>query len=91
MDSVMAVKVLQDCITNLDELLSDLNVSNPTYRTAFDVGENPVIFFVSQVMGRNPMFYAEPIGENVRFDISKIRQLRIEVENLKASIQEIDS
>lgn len=32
----------------LNDLLRDLNVSNPEYRIAFDIGQNPVIETISR-------------------------------------------
>lgn len=85
-------KVIDECILALSDLLGDLNVSNPTYKRAMDVGNNPVISFVSQVIGRNPLYYAEPVGDPigtyVRFDIPKIRALQNELEEFKANLKD---
>lgn len=73
----------------LDELLQDLRVSNPEYRTAFDVGDNPVIQTLAQKMGFNPMYFAEPTERGVVFDLKKLSNLRKELETRHADALQI--
>jgi hypothetical protein len=60
----------------LDELLSDLRVSNPEYRSAFDVGSNPVIETLTKVVDHVPTYYALPTTRGVTFDMKKLEDLR---------------
>lgn len=70
-------------ISLLDELLSDLLVSNPEYRRALDIGNNPIIQTLSHELGRNPMYYALPTVRGVTFDLNKLMAMKEELVLMK--------
>ncbi|MEK8210307.1 hypothetical protein NST41_32450 [Paenibacillus sp. FSL L8-0696] len=75
-------------ISLLDELVSDLLVSNPEYRIAGDIGDNPIVNTLSREVGHNPMYYALPTKRGVTFDLTKLRSLRqVLVQMKEESIQ----
>ncbi|MDN4096262.1 hypothetical protein [Brevibacillus agri] len=82
-------EIIDECIQAVSDLLNDLYVSNPTYRYAMDVGNNPVIYLCLRLLGEilaEPI--GDPIGQYVRFDIPKIRELQKELEEFKANLKE---
>lgn len=70
-------------ISLLDELVSDLLVSNPEYRMAGDIGDNPIVNTLSREVGHNPMYYTLPTKRGVTFDLTKLSSLRQELVQMK--------
>jgi len=68
----------------LDDLLNDLEVSNPEYGTPFEVGDHPVIKTLSRYLGYNPMYFAEPTEYGFVFDLKKLNNLRSDLERKHA-------
>ncbi len=77
------VQYIMYLISLLDELVSDLLVSNPEYRMATDLGINPIIHTLSLEVGHNPMYYALPTRRGVTFDLIKLESLRHELVLMK--------
>ena len=90
MDANTIIKTCDELIYNIDQLLDDLNVNNPLYRTAFDVGDNPVISLISQALNRVPTYFAEPVGEGVKFNIDKIKEARKQISKIKSKYTEFN-
>ncbi|WP_336775124.1 hypothetical protein [Paenibacillus sp. MMO-58] len=72
----------------LDDLLHDLRINNPEYRTAFDVGNNPVVKILASELGHLSTYYALPTERGVTFDIKRLQALREEL--LSAKVEAID-
>lgn len=75
----------------LDELVSDVKVSDPEYRFAFDVGSNPIIQTLTREVGHNPAFYALPTERGVKFDLVKLAKLRETLVVKKTEAEEVAS
>jgi hypothetical protein len=74
----------KDLLKVVDVLIDDLEISNPTYRMAFDVANNPVIEAMSMYFHMNPCYFALPIKEGayVQFDLEKIKKQKAELEQV---------
>ncbi|WP_059040727.1 hypothetical protein [Paenibacillus rubinfantis] len=73
----------------LDDLLRDLHVSNPEYRFAFNIGDNPVIRTLAKELGYNPTYFAEPTDRGVIFDLKKLTALRLLLDEKHAMAAEL--
>ncbi|NBI30399.1 hypothetical protein [Chengkuizengella marina] len=62
-EKVHAINML---IQMIDDLLKDLRISNPEYRVARDIAENPVIKTVSNALSMNGMYFALPTARGVQ-------------------------
>lgn len=74
---------LEDLIFMTNQLIEDLVISNPEYRTVFDVGNNPVILRLSSFFGYNPLYFAKPTNRGAQFDVSKIKLSFSQLSELK--------
>lgn len=66
------------------DLLKDLSINNPSYSSAFTVGENEVIELLAGIFSLNPMWFAKAYdnGEYVRFDLTKIEKYQAKLHTL---------
>lgn len=78
-------EVLNYLIMIIDDLLKDLDVHNPTYKSVFDIANNPVISTVADALSMNPGYFALPVndGYSVKFDVNKIMAARYELVEIK--------
>ncbi|MDB5054020.1 MAG: hypothetical protein JWM44_2070 [Bacilli bacterium] len=75
----------------MQNLLNDLGVTNPEYRTAFDVGGNPVIETISKELGYNPCYFALPTDRGVTFDLTKLNKVENDLQLRKDNAVNIAS
>lgn len=64
-------------IHRIDDLLENLEVDNPIYRSALSIADNPVINLIAASIQMNPFWFAEALNESsfVCFDIGKIHRI----------------
>ena len=69
----MISQSIDDLIHAIDCLEEEVMVSNPTYKYAWNIGENPIIRNISLALSMNPMYFTLPVENSVKFDLDKIK------------------